>query len=353
MQLNYENFFRWHTGEAIDDTVNIPRIGVVDPGRCYRPVIKPGEVTGLFINLRLPFLDNDDISNLHLRLVGGADIGAVLNKVTAGTGYRLYTTFSLPATVDGAYQFEIYNTSTSSQKCVSNWFRVMNDAGPTSFVKFKNSRNIYDYQYELIPDFYNQFRLHLSVNSVSAEGGASQVQNVATGRRRNANGISDKSFQLSTYYFDDGAHDAAIALIEHDSIEINGRSYIKKGAYTPNIRVNSKLSVGQADLYEQAFSSVNKYGQLPIPRVAAKLVTIPGLTITSYSVNDLAMDVYNGVIYDSDVPKSGYIVINGSGNVQIAKIDQNGGVIRQGASLPVTIQQSEFYGIDHAVAFLP
>jgi len=348
MQLNYNNFFRWYTGSPVDDTINIPRIGKQDGCRHYRPCIQPGEVTGLCINTVLPFLDNDLSANLHLRIVGGPDLGAVLTKAQAGSGYRLLATFALPFMTAGVYRFEVYNTATSTQKCISNDFRVVADGNSTCYVRFRNSRSIDNYDYESYPDFYNAFRLNLSLGAYTGESAVDSLQNVATGQRRLLNGSKDKSIPIYTYYFDDGAHDAVMSMIEHDYIEINGRAYLKNGSYNPNARQQSGVSIGEFTVYEQAYSSINKFGQVPEKRKAAKLISV-GNEIRVYSANNVQVGTYTGIVYDTSVPYGGSAVVQGSGSAQVTYVNMNGGLTTDIRNKPVTIQQSELYGVDWVV----
>lgn len=348
MQINYNNFFRWYANEADDDTVNIQRLGD-QSGICqvYRPVLVPGQQAGIFINLNQPFFDADNITDMVLRFVGNVDISIPLAKTTATGGYRLYAVFVVPDIAHGTYQFEVFNNASQVQKVISNKFRVT-DGGYTSLVRYRNSRDLMFYDYEQIPGFYNEFRLHLSLAGYVSENGATQLQSVATGLRRNLNGTLDKSFQLDTYYFDDGAHDAMMCLLEHDDIQINGRAYIKKSAYIPNVRVNSKLSVGRAEVYEQAYSTVNKYGDTPAIRKQAKFLAVSSATvqIEVYTATNSLVATYEDKVYDTDIPIGGYLKVTGSGNAEVFH-DTPGGLVRETVTIPYTLSQLDFYGNDY------
>lgn len=265
-QINNNNFFRWYAGSVIDEqSVNIPRLGISD-AKSYLPQLVSGEQTGFYINADIPFYDSDQVADMQLRLSDGTVIGTVLQAVALQTGYRLYAVFTVPVLPLGQYYYEIYNTSTLTIKCVSNYFQIIDAATAalyTCSVKWRNSRDSFYYDWSLVPDFYCQLRLNLSLESYTPEGTIDQTKAVSTGTRRNNNYDLDFSVKLQTYYFDDGANMACIPLFIASYIEINGRTYINKTLYTPNVRVNSKVNIGEIELYDQPFSRINKYGQLP------------------------------------------------------------------------------------------
>jgi hypothetical protein len=273
-QLNSLNFIRWYSGSTIQESsVNLPRLGVVD-AKTYLPVFVPGEQSGFFINSDIPFYDADNFTTLRLDIlntsgtlvtsIGAA--GATIVKVPLSLGYRIFATFSMPAIANGQYQFSIYNTATSTTKCVSNYFQVINSADAqlqTVSISWRNSRDSFFYNWSLVPDFNCQIRLHISMASYQPEETIDQTKAVSTGTRRNNNYETELSYKLSTYYFDDGANLACIPLFKADYLSINNKIYIQKSAYLPNARTQSNVSIGEIEIYDQAFSRINKYGQLP------------------------------------------------------------------------------------------
>lgn len=265
-QINNNNFFRWYAGSVIDEqSVNLPRLGISD-AKSYLPQLVSGEQTGFYINADIPFYDSDQPGDLELRLADGTVIGYVLQAVVLQTGYRLYAVFTVPVLPLGQYQYEIYNTATLTVKCISNYFQVIDALSASLYtcsVKWRNSRDSFYYDWSVVPDFYCQLRLNLSLESYTPEGTVDQTKAVSTGTRRNNNYDLDFSVKLQTYYFDDGANMACIPLFIASYIEINGKTYINKGLYSPNVRVNSKVNIGEIELYDQPFSRINKYGQLP------------------------------------------------------------------------------------------
>lgn len=272
-QINSNNFFRWFTGDTVDETINFPRLGITD-AKIYLPQLVPGETVGFYVNADVPFFDADDFTQLQIK---ATDVNGVVTivgpvgtliKVPLASGYRMYASFVLPNLSLGQYQFSIFNLATTTTKCISNYFQVISGADADLFTvktKWRNSRDAYFYDWSQTPDFYCELRLNLSLAAYQGEGTVDQTKAVSTGQRRNNNYDLDLSFKLSTYYFDDGANMACYPLFTADDIQLNGRSYLNKTLYQPNVRTVSKVNIGEIELYDQAFSRINKFGQLPPP----------------------------------------------------------------------------------------
>jgi hypothetical protein len=332
MQLNFTNFIRFFTGDVEDQSVNIPRLALID-SKCYCPVFVPGERASFYINASVPFLDGDDINNLELRILNpdgtvASNLGVIMQRVTLTNGYRMYADFIFPDLPNKQYQFQVFNTTTNTAKCISNWFWAKDETlanEVTAYVVWRNSRSAYYYDWALYPDFYCRIRLHLSLQSYTPEGTVEQIQSVNTGRRRNLNRVVDKSVRLQTYYFDDGANDACIALFEADDISINGKKYLAKTIYNPNARPSSKVSTGEIELFEQDFSSVNKYGQLPQELTNSGYVAFLNKSNTIFSIK--AYNENNVLFSSIDVP------VNGSLFYPIGNIPYNGNIKFVGAAV--------------------
>lgn len=372
-QINNNNFFRWYSGSVIDEqSVNIPRLGIAD-AKSYLPQLVSGEQTGFYINSDIPFYDGDQVSDLELRLTDGTVIGNVMQAVVLQTGYRLYAAFTVPVLATGQYQYEIYNTSTLTTKCISNYFQVIDAATAglyTCSVKWRNSRDSFYYDWSVVPDFYCQLRLNLSLESYTPEGTVDQTKAVSTGTRRNNNYDLDFSVKLQTYYFDDGANMACIPLFIASYIEINGRTYINKTLYSPNVRVNSKVNIGEIELYDQPFSRINKYGQLPqLVLKTGKYVlinnTAVAFTVHKYSSADVLLsesvvDAHSTLTIDiNDFQINSYLNLTaaspGSYGAITARSLPNGTFTYSINTITTTdptntITQNQVYGNDYFVA---
>jgi hypothetical protein len=264
MQINRFNFIRWFTNQAIEQTINIPRLSARQP-RVYCPVIALGEAFSFYINCDIPFSDTD---TLRLDLVGTAGTFtnvAPLSKdvIPNNGGYNIFCNGTLNGIPTGQYQFVIKNGA--NQKCISNPIQVMSAASAeqtTVSVLYRNSRSRSRFRYFENTTFQNKIRLTVSLVDWTAEGNLEQYREVSTGTLRNEKLELDRKIKISTYFFDDGAHEAMTELGVSDSIIINGRNYRAKGIYNPAVRESAHVSKGEIELYEVDFSKINKYGKL-------------------------------------------------------------------------------------------
>lgn len=264
MQINRFNFIRWYSNQYDNQTINIPRLSARQP-KVYCPVIALGEQFSFYINCDIAFSDSD-FDSLTLDLVGsGSSFANVAplskDELANGGGYNIYCVGILDAIPSGQYQLVIKNGSVV--KCISNPVTVMGydlAQQSTVYVQYRNSRNRSKFRYFENNGFENSLRLNVSLVDWTAEGTLEQYREVSTGTLRNEKLELDRKIKLSTYFFDDGAHEAMTELGVCDSIKINGRLYRAKGIYNPVVRESSTVSKGEIELYDVEFSKINKYG---------------------------------------------------------------------------------------------
>jgi len=230
-------------------------------------VIALGEQFSFYINCDIAFSD-DEFNDLQLDMVGTAGTFTnvallVQDLVPNNGGYNIYCNGTLIGIPTGQYQFVIKNGA--NVKCISNPIQVMTYGlaeQTTVSILYRNSRNRSRFRYFENPSFQNKIRLNLSLVDWTAEGNLEQYREVSTGTLRNEKLELDRKLRLSTYFFDDGAHEAMTELAVCDSIILNGRLYRAKGIYNPTVRESVNVSKGEIELYEVEFSKINKYGIL-------------------------------------------------------------------------------------------
>ncbi|GGG97295.1 hypothetical protein [Pedobacter zeae] len=268
MQINRFNFIRWYSNQVMDATINIPRLPQRQ-NKCYMPVIAIDEQFSFYINCDIAFSDAD-FTNLRLDLVGQSrsytNVSTLIKDTLPNSGgYNIFCNGTLTGVVPGQYQFVISNTVANTIKCVSNIVNVMTSAAAhdiTVSVLYRNSRSRSKFRYSENPTFQNKIRLHIGLVDWTGEGNLDQYREVSTGTLRNEKLELDRKIKINTYFFDDGAHEAMTELGVCDSIIINGVLYRAKGIYNPGIREVSNVSKGEIELYDVAFSQINKYGTI-------------------------------------------------------------------------------------------
>lgn len=280
--VNDYNFIRWYaaSGETLPlasaPTAPGPRLDFpiyknIDRCASYAPVFVPNEPISFFINspTALPY----DPSTLTLGLLRGAtlvinDLGGLrgLEDINNPGSYYLYhDNLQITTVPESRYRLVLYS-SDSTVEYFSNQLQCLSfDRAQLETVRLEssNTRNHFYYYYKEALDagapYQLRLRLHIYQDTFVPEMNFKQYRAANTGRLRNVKAEPDLSYQLITKAFDHDAHRAMIALSLQDTIAINGRYYLTKEDYTPNIRTEYPMSNGSWTVYEQAFSRITRY----------------------------------------------------------------------------------------------
>jgi hypothetical protein len=176
--------------------------------------------------------------------------------------YNIYSSVVVPTAITGIYYFKIYRQSTGAELLRSSYILVRNDVtellNTTTYCKFRHDRFFYNIRYHDIPDFYQQFRLNLSVIDDQLESNKEVYREVTTGKQRVYNNELGRYYVVESYYFDPPAHLACGIMVEHDYLEMNGKTYKVKTSYKSPTQVNSKLGKGSFECYDLEFASANR-----------------------------------------------------------------------------------------------
>lgn len=258
MQINDNNFLIW------DDTVGtdappVPHAyRVDDKGYGYMPVLYPGDTLSFYINFNSPSaLAGGTLSLVRARDGQTTALGSVSAVAVTG-GNHLYASFVVPASVANG---EVYYLQCGTLRTVTYLLGMTKKEDierTTTVVRFRHDRQFYNTWYHLVPSFYQQFRLHISVSEENPEGEREDYREVTTGAVRTFESYLDWVVKVETYYFDDRAHRAAAALFEHKELELAGRAYVRKSTYKRDNAPRTAYNKGEVELYEGAYSSINR-----------------------------------------------------------------------------------------------
>jgi hypothetical protein len=87
-----------------------------------------------------------------------------------------------------------------------------------------------------------------------------QYRAATTGKLRNVANDLDRFITLEMYYFDKLAHRAMEVFQTNDFILVNGETYLVKDLYKRSFDVQAHTYKGTLELFEQDFSTINRYG---------------------------------------------------------------------------------------------
>lgn len=243
-----------------------------DLARIHAPIMARNENNAFYINFDTPLTD-PTFADFRLGLINAQgvvklDIGTLMKHDVTLNNYNIYCSpVIIPAdVVDGIYRMMIYRVTNEEVLFISNAIEVMSqDRAKCESVQVFNRHgyNIYKYYYELFDDTYlNMIRLRLYRVDENAEGDLSQYRATSSGRLRNVSFELDKFITLESYWFDDLAHRAMMVLQACGVIVINNKYYLPKALYKWEFDAGKNLTKGRIDLYEQDFSTANRYKPL-------------------------------------------------------------------------------------------
>jgi len=236
------------------------------------PVVTNGERFSFYLNFDTDY-NYPNFSSLRLDLINiyGVIQTAVgtLQRVFQADGikYFIYASVTLVGVAPGYYRLVITDTSTDAPHdvlFVSQEIEIMTvDEAPkfTARFRFRCSSSIYRFLYSEIPDFVQEIRLRVNVSDGdSLDGKIEQYRASSSGKLRNVSFDLDKWYEFETYFFDKLAHRATEIFQAHDIIIVNNKMFLVKGVYKWPRNIAATTSKGTLLMYEQAFSTINRYG---------------------------------------------------------------------------------------------
>lgn len=210
-----------------------------------------------FTSLKLALLDAYGVINNDL---------ATLSKVDVTGGYRIYIeNLSLSGLVDGKqYELRIYDSVIGGDPVLYSvmCFEFRSSADGLVQVSYRNSSNIFNYNYVELPDYRNIFYLDLALIDEQAEYEIDSYFEVSTGDARMIKSQIKDYIVLESKLFDSQRHDGMKALSLHDDIILNQRTYSVKEGYSIDYNIRSKRADGTIEFWDQGKNEINlKNGQ--------------------------------------------------------------------------------------------
>jgi hypothetical protein len=270
LKITTANFLHWYDSQVDPGLPELPVAYLRDRNACgHMAIALPTEAMSFYINTPSGVtLDNFDNLRLGMYRADGTEVAPALGPLQKldleDGGYHIYCTLVIPLAAYGVHYFKIYYNSTGEEVYRSGYVLVRTDTqtlyDTTIYARFRHDRFYYNVEYGLLPGFYQQFRLGLSVidEQVEEANGIEQYNEITTGKSRIYNSFEQKSVKLESYYFDRAANEAAALLFKHDFVELNGNRYRLKESYKATFNPLSKLYKGEVTVLDDTFSSVNR-----------------------------------------------------------------------------------------------
>jgi len=206
------------------------------PERNFTPVYLPGEDYSFYVNSD-EILSDAGVASFELRVITSHGVyvttipGLTALYAYGGTAaFDLYIqSFIFPMLFDGYYYFQIYNTAVSLEVFRSLLILVSNDCLlVTTPVKFRHNDVLYGIRYDLLPDFFQKFRLPLNqIKAPEVRSDRTQYRQASEGRElRNTKSFRDIVLTVEMYWAADDDYEALSAMLEHECVYISGNKLI-------------------------------------------------------------------------------------------------------------------------------
>jgi hypothetical protein len=203
-------------------------------GKQFFPIYIPGENYSFYCNSDYPI---DEItSDWRLQLIDYNgnfvySFGIVGQVFISTTLYHLYfQNFICPYVPDGYYYLRVYDTVLDIEKMRTNAIQVWSGAMyETSYVKFRHNDQLFGVRYDLLPDFYQLFRLPINqIKPPEIRSERDQYRQSSNGRElRNSKSFRDIVLTLEMYWSSDNDMEALSAINEHSEVFINRNRLIQ------------------------------------------------------------------------------------------------------------------------------
>lgn len=231
-------------------------------------VVLIGEETFSFY-ANLDDLESDtNFSNWHLDLVNSdfdivvQDIGTLNQDFINGSEYRFYSKFTIPAGLtSGCYYFVINDEFYNLVKYISNKVYYKTSLDYTKKVRYRNDKNILNYNYEILTDLYNEFRIQLATRR--AENDVTQTgYDLSSGVFNPVRSIIGKTKEFITLWYDDFDHEAFQSATIHKNFEVVDLNqwirFVRNSDYDIDWQDNYPLAEGTIRLQNRGTYSSNK-----------------------------------------------------------------------------------------------
>ena len=267
--VNNWNFLNWYTASGVDlstlsglAATRYGQFAEVEPSALP---FKEGDDFAFYINFDSA-ISTSGFSNWRLGLVDCqfsllvSNLGTLTQDLISGTSsYYIYSEFTWPVVPGrGLYYLIIYDSSDDSVKYRSNGLEKYGTDRAnenTLQVIFRNSANVFNFQYESVTGFYNKFRLPLWIRQPQPSDNTIGYD-LNDGRFLPVRTVVKKT-ELLTTEGDQYYHDGFFAMTRHhDYLRINSIDY-ERGSdadYTNNApengypRYDAEIRLYQKDL---------------------------------------------------------------------------------------------------------
>jgi len=189
----------------------------------------------------------------------------IQKDIISGSDYRFFAQdWTFPSTIGiGCYRIVIEDTSDGNLLYISNEIEVITDVTDTLLIRYRNAKNIQNFNYEKFTTLYNVVRVPL-IKRKSQRPITSEGYDTINGAFQRVRTAITKSYEFLTDWFDEEAHDALDIATLHSTFEVFENeewvAYNRPSGsdYQANFEEEYPLIEASIRLEQSDFSSTNK-----------------------------------------------------------------------------------------------
>lgn len=180
------------------------------------------------------------------------DVAPLTTDIFAG-GYRFYCNeFVFPEVSTGCYRFIVIDVSANENILyISEPFEVVNNLEGLIKVKYRNAKNILNFNYENLSSFYNIGHIELLRRQPQRDT-ATDGYVLSSGTFKRVRTVLTKTWEFITGWFDKDEHDATQAAFMHSDLQL----FIDDNWEAMNMNEESTYQVDWQENYEFIQASV-------------------------------------------------------------------------------------------------
>ena len=180
------------------------------------------------------------------------DVATLSTDIFAG-GYRFYAdSFVFPQVSNGCYRFIVIDVAAGENVLyVSDSFEVVSSESGLIPMKFRNGKDILNYNYEGLTSFYN--RVHIEViKRKPLRPTTTDGYSLSSGSFKRVRTLLTKTWEFVTAWFDTKEHDATQAALIHSDLQL----YVDSNWEAMNQTEEAEYAVEWQEGYEFIQASV-------------------------------------------------------------------------------------------------
>lgn len=198
-----------------------------------------------------------NFANWHLDLVNSdfqtvvQDVGTLTKDIISGSDYRFYSEFTIPEGLTaGCYYLVVIDETYAQVKYLSNKLYYSTITDYSIRYRYRNSKNILNFNYSGLSEYYNKGRIKLKKRQPNQDVTSIGYEQI-NGSFNPVRYVKGKTYEFITLWYDEYDHDAFNALTIHNLIEI-----VEEGSFVQYVRGEDSYSIDWNDNYPLAEGNI-------------------------------------------------------------------------------------------------